>query len=131
MTYQPMAFCKGVVFFLWAGALLLTRLLPGTPATELVALGAVPLWFYLKNLRVKIVDDCLIKSTGRLFKSETVLPIKNIWRLQNISVLPRFGFLPGAIRVFCPGQTVLILGLDGRQCARIKDTIMASRLEKL
>ena len=131
MTYQPTGYCKAIFFILWGRLVLLTRFVPDTaPFTWALFLAGLPLRLYLKNLRVKTADDCLVKSTGRLFKTETVLPVKNIYRVAVTHIFPRFSRLPRLIRVFYPGQTVVILGLDGNQAARIREMIISPRLEK-
>lgn len=111
--FRPSLICRVIIVVLWlVGSSVLTVL---TQLQFLFYAGpvvAVWLWLYLSHLKIEISSGYIIRHTGNIFKHKSVIMLKNIFHIQIITFRP---WRPAIIRLHSRGDTLIIIGLDGRQ----------------
>ena len=111
LTVMPL--CKYIILSaaVFAGAVLLYFWGSSVLAVVLTA-GIVWVYFYLSGLKIFISCNCIIKTSGNIFKHKTVILLKNILYVETVTVAP---WRPAFVRLRSQGRDVLIIGLNGRQ----------------
>lgn len=111
LTVMPL--CKYIILSaaVFAGAVLLYFWGSSVLAVVLTA-GIVWVYFYLSGLKMFICRNCIIKTSGNIFKHKTVILLKNILYVETVTVAP---WRPAFVRLRSRGRDVLIIGLNGRQ----------------
>ena len=111
LTVMPL--CKYIILSaaVFAGAVLLYFWGSSVLAVVLTA-GIVWVHFYLSGLKKFISRNCIIKTSGNIFKHKTVILLKNILYVETVTFAP---WRPAFVRLRSQGRDVLIIGLNGRQ----------------
>lgn len=112
-----------MIVFAWAAlGAAVSALYKGLLLPAVFCAAGIWLWMYLSGLRVTVGGGCVIKSTGRRIKRNTVMQIGTVSSVSTSRFLPR---LPALIKLTYPGGNVYIFGLDGRQVCAVEKAVVA------
>ena len=119
--FRPSLICRVIIVVLWlVGSSVLTVLTQLQFLFYAVPVVAFWLWLYLSHMKIKISAGYLVRSTGNIFKHKSIILLKNIFFMQIITFLP---WRPAIIRLRSRGDTLIIIGLDGRQAEFLEKII--------
>ena len=119
-TVSP--FCRTVLWLLMSRFVFFINTVWADVRLLLMSLAFLVWWhFHLAGILFSFEGGQLVKETGKTFKRKTIIMLKNISYIQTFILHPR---LPAVIRVSAYSQSLLIIGLDGRQVLMLERYIM-------
>ncbi len=119
--FRVMPLCRFIMLAVTGVTGLALRLLTGRRIVLILAIaGVFWLWLYLMGLKVEITERYIIRHTGNIFKRKSIILLKNIFHFQVITFTP---WRPAVIRLHGYGETIIVIGLDGRQAAVVERAI--------
>lgn len=80
--------------------------------TFVLTAGIIWINIYLSGLKIQFSRNCIIKTTGNIFKHKTVILLKSVLYIETVAAAP---WRPAFVRLRSRGRDVLIIGLNGRQ----------------